>query len=475
MLHAFCQGLLASHTHAFFFLYLKTYEIDVIAYSLIESVISILLLLNPLYGFVTDRFKLFGRHKQSYLVVCGVVGSLIYFLVAMTAYRKISLGVIIAAHFLVDINNAFRTVVIDSICVISHKFHNEKVTSKKEKSTNSSLMLLYGSRVLGRVISVGFFGAVYNRFQNKYFFFVMGVAMTSMIISLFTKDPPLPSEPPQSSFKANVKESFEVIKKNRFVGLLLANGLAHASPEIEIGFHFFLISALNFSNSDFALKSLTTEMFLLLGVFLMGTLFKKTKRSLFLKICFLAYALWTLLLVYVLRFSEGSDEASPIVLVLSFTGVQALLEELRTVPVVGVFLEFSPKSQEGFFISLIYFFNSFSDIVSHSLGSLFVYLLSIKKDNFAHLPYLVLIHVLFALVSFVILTCSHVPDKLSQKKTQAVQPVTQDGSTFAGLGDAKVTDASEPDEPRPDVELTNLLDEDQFNEQVIFKDLVGGM
>lgn len=473
-----CQGLLASHTHAFFFLYIQSYGMTLLAYSVIESFITVLLLLNPLYGYVTDNFKFCGKRKKSYLIACGIIGTLCYLVIGLTAYVEISLWIVVSIHFMVDIINAFRTVVVDSLCVISHKFYNEQVSKKKHKSTNSSLMLLYGSRLLGRIISVGFFGAVYNYFQNKYFFFIMGVAFLTMVTSFMTKDPPIDAQTDKTSILQNISLSMKVIKENKFVGILTANAITHASPEVEIGLNYFLIAALGFSNSDFALKSLSTEMFLLLGILMMGTMFRKSKRSTFLKFGFFLYGIWTFVMVTIIREEQEDQLIPPIFLVIAYAGMLALFEEFRTVPVVGVFLEYAPKNLEGMFISLIYFFNNFATIISNSLGAFFIYWLNITKEDFSNLPILIGIHVCFALTAWLILLFSRVPDKANQKRdlqNQSHSLTQRDKSTNSNIPEQNDPEINEEEDVRNDMEMKTLLDEDHYNEQTLFKSQIKTM
>ena len=159
---AFCEGMIAAHHLSFFFLYTKHFQIDLLTYTIFESVVSILFCLNPILGYISDTFSICGSKKKSYLILVGLLSTVGYVLCGLSDVMKISVAVAFTIHFFIDLANAFRTVLLDSLCVILHNIHKYGVKNTTQKSSNSSVGLLFASRLFGKVISSILFGLVYH-------------------------------------------------------------------------------------------------------------------------------------------------------------------------------------------------------------------------------------------------------------------------------------------------------------------------
>jgi hypothetical protein len=162
ILLAFFEGLLSTHHLTFFFLYTKFFSLNLLTYTIFESILSVLFCLNPLYGYISDKFAFCGYKKKSYLIIMGIISTTGYLFVSQADNSSISVGVIFIVHFLIDMANSFRTVIIDSLCVILHNIHKFGIKHDGEKSSTSSIGLLFSSRLVGRVSSTVFFGLAYN-------------------------------------------------------------------------------------------------------------------------------------------------------------------------------------------------------------------------------------------------------------------------------------------------------------------------
>jgi len=162
---AFCEGMLASHHLTFFFLYTKHFKLDLLTYTIFESILSILFCFNPIFGYVSDRFAFLGCKKKSYLILVGLVSSLGYLFCAFNSYFEATIVAIFATHFIIDVANAFRTVLIDSLCVILHNICKFGIKTDNQPSSTSTVTLLFISRLSGKVISTVVFGLFYEHLQ----------------------------------------------------------------------------------------------------------------------------------------------------------------------------------------------------------------------------------------------------------------------------------------------------------------------
>ncbi len=159
---AFCEGMMAAHHLCFFFLYTKHFNVDLLTYTIFEAVVSVLFCLNPFFGYISDTFSFCGSKKKSYLVLVGLVSTIGYIFCGLSSVLKVSVGVVFAVHFIIDIANAFRTVLLDSLCVILHNIHKYGVKNTTQKSSSSSVGLLFASRLFGKVVSSMLFGLIYQ-------------------------------------------------------------------------------------------------------------------------------------------------------------------------------------------------------------------------------------------------------------------------------------------------------------------------
>ncbi len=188
------------------------------------------------------------------------------------------------------------------------------------------------------------------------------------------------------------------------------------SPSFHTAFQYYLTNSLHFSNLDFSLKSLASELFFFIGILLLNTVFKNTKRAKFLKIVCFLYIVTNMMLIPLLTILSTNDTIPPIAPVLFYTGLHAMFFEIFSLPVVGIFLEICPPNIEGFFMSLIFFMNNFSKNIGGFLGTVCIYLFQINSKDLAHLSSLIIIHFSFSFFGFCFLLVSYVPEKKTSNR-----------------------------------------------------------
>ena len=164
---AFCEGMLSTHHLAFFFLYTKHYHLDLLTYTIFECILHVLFYLNPVLGYISDTFSFLGYKKKSYLILVGFLGALGYFFCAVCDIMSASVGFIFAVNFVIELANAFRTVLLDSLCVILHNVQKYGLRQTQRKSSTSSVGLLFGCRLFGKVVSTILFGLLYNHIKIR--------------------------------------------------------------------------------------------------------------------------------------------------------------------------------------------------------------------------------------------------------------------------------------------------------------------
>jgi hypothetical protein len=164
VLLAFTEGLLSAHHLAFFFLYTKVFSLDLLTYSIFETILSILHCLNPIYGYISDTYSLFGTKKKSYMIIVGIISTIGYAYCGLCDVMHLSIGLVFLANFIIDMTNSFKTVLVDSLCVLLHNIHKFGITHENDQNSRSSVSLLYSSRLCGRIITMIIFGLSYSYF-----------------------------------------------------------------------------------------------------------------------------------------------------------------------------------------------------------------------------------------------------------------------------------------------------------------------
>jgi hypothetical protein len=160
-----CEGVLSTHTLPFYFLYLRVFRLDLLSYNMIENCAVLLLCLKPLLGFLTTRLRLFGSHLRNYLVLTGLLGMICYSLCANPDSLAISLPLLIALHLTIDLINACRSVLIDSLCVIAHNL--QKATPAAAACAAGSVTTLYGFRFCAKICFMSLFSLTYHTMANS--------------------------------------------------------------------------------------------------------------------------------------------------------------------------------------------------------------------------------------------------------------------------------------------------------------------
>lgn len=178
---------------------------------------------------------------------------------------------------------------------------------------------------------------------------------------------------------------------------------------------YFLRSVLNFTTGMFSIRSLTAELSFLFGILLLNTVFKSTSRGRFLRMTSVLYVLTHLSLIFVLFGVQKSDQTTGFAVILTWTGVNALLYEIFYLPIIGIFLEICPQNLEGFFMSMILLLNNFSKNVGQFLGTLCIYFMGITTTDFTQIYWLVFLNCVVLLAGVMVLVRAHIPEKPAKR------------------------------------------------------------
>lgn len=413
--HCAIEGLLSAHHMIFFFLYLRTYNLSVLTYSILENIVTMMVVFHPIYGYISDRFSLFGSRKKSYLILSGMIGTVGYCFVGLTSIGMLPFWSIVLAQLVIESSNSIRLVVVDAINISIHTFRNTEIKNQEQLSSNSALMTVFGVRLIARICSNAFFGFAYTYLGNSFFFCNAIVTLLSIIFSLFTVDLPSPPAKERPGLRQSISVAASTIKETGLQRLIISDFIVSLCPNIEAGLKYFYIGVFSFTNTDLSIRKLVQEACFLLGIFAMGTCLKDISRSWFLKLIYFSIAFWNLALILVIDYHDFFPISSS-VLAIGHSGIFSLLLEMKILPLMGIFMENCPKNLEGFFNSWIHLFNNVAIHIGGAFGSFLLYTLNISSSNFSNLGKVVYTRFAVYIVGCLLLLTATIPERKKKIK-----------------------------------------------------------
>jgi hypothetical protein len=241
----------------------------------------------------------------------------------------------------------------------------------------------------------------------------------------------------------NIQICIQTLIKSKLEKLLLSNSIIKMSPSFTTALNYYLTNVLLFTNLDFSIKQLTTELFFFVGIICLNTVFKNTKRGKFLRINGFGYVLTNLLVILMLYVLKAYPDIPAITLILVYTGFHSLFFEIFSLPIVSIFLEICPENLEGFFMSLIFFLNNFSRNVGTFLGTLCIYVLKMESTDLKHLTSLIVIHVSFGFVGLCLLMFSFIPDRKKAVDNEDIEEFDNNYLAYINTKDSIILDEAQ--------------------------------
>ena len=139
-----------TETLCFFILYIQIYKIDVLSYNVLQNAVAVLFCLNPLFGYITTKYKLFGTRIKFYMLLTGVVSTAFYCVLANQAELRIPLPLFIVMNLTIETINSFRSVLIDSLSVML--LNSDKEAIHIEGASVKIVTLLFSSRLISKLL-----------------------------------------------------------------------------------------------------------------------------------------------------------------------------------------------------------------------------------------------------------------------------------------------------------------------------------
>lgn len=158
-----CEGFLVGHNLPIYFIYIEVYSTDLLTYNMIENAVMLVFCLNPIIGYMTARYSFFGSRIKNYLILIGLFSCFFYFLCANATNFAIPLWGFVLVHLLIDLCNSFRSVMVDSLSVISHNL--KRHLPDHQDSSAKTVALLFGCRLSAKLTSLLVFTFIYGHLK----------------------------------------------------------------------------------------------------------------------------------------------------------------------------------------------------------------------------------------------------------------------------------------------------------------------
>lgn len=174
----FVQGILGLARLAISFFYKDEFQLDPATVAIVTGLGAAPWVVKPVYGFLSDTVPIFGYRRRSYLIICGLLGTVSWTALA-TIVKTPSMAV--AMVVLGSLGTACSDVVVDSIVV-------ERSRGEPQSTAGSLQSLCWASSAVGGIASAYFSGALVDAYGPRGVFgltalFPLMVSLSAVFIS----------------------------------------------------------------------------------------------------------------------------------------------------------------------------------------------------------------------------------------------------------------------------------------------------
>ncbi|CAM6082442.1 unnamed protein product [Calypogeia fissa] len=393
----FVQGILGLSRLAVSFFLKDDLHLDPAETALLTGVSTFPWLIKPLYGFISDGLPLFGYRRRSYLVLCGLLGTASWGLLATLVDDKYSAVLMI---LLSSLSVAFSDVVVDSMVV-------ERARGESQSTSGSLQSLCWGSSAIGGIVSAYFSGSFVETYGVRFVFGVTALLplITSAIAGLVREKPVtlLPKESvdgsgPESQFLEFIESSrkqigylWQTVKEPNILLPTLFIFLWQATPTSETAMFFFTTNKLGFGPEFLGRVRLVTSVASLAGV----ALYNQTLKDVPLwKMFFWTTSLGALLGFTQLLLVSGynrdlgiSDEW----FAMGDSLVLTVLGQVSFMPVLVLAAKLCPPGLEATLFATLMSISNGGGVAGGVLGAWLTDLLGVTSENFNNLAMLIVV------------------------------------------------------------------------------------
>lgn len=384
----FVQGILGLARLAVSFFLKEDLGLNPAQMSALTGIAALPWVIKPIFGFMSDSLPIFGYRRRPYLILSGLLGSIVWIMLGTIVDAPWSATV---SLLLISLSVAISDVIVDSLVV-------ERARKESLEKAGSLQSLTWGTSTLGGLITAYLSGWLLQRLSNQTIFVITAVfpLIVTMVAGLITENPvnqnyANKTDSKKFPIKQHSQELWKAFKQKSILFPVIFVFIWQATPNADSAFFFFTTNELGFGPEFLGLVRLVTSVAALVGIGLYQKFLKTVpfRRILGWSIVISSGLGMTMLLLvtHTNRMIGISDRWFS----LGDSLILTVMGEITFMPILVLSARLCPKGIEATLFALLMSILNLSGLISHELGALLTQWLRITQTNFDSLWILVII------------------------------------------------------------------------------------
>ncbi|XHU96582.1 MAG: folate/biopterin family MFS transporter [cyanobacterium endosymbiont of Rhopalodia gibba] len=384
----FVQGILGLARLAVSFFLKEDLGLNPAQMSALTGIAALPWVIKPIFGFMSDSLPIFGYRRRPYLILSGLLGSIVWIMLGTIVDALWSATV---SLLLISLSVAISDVIVDSLVV-------ERARKESLEKAGSLQSLTWGTSTLGGLITAYLSGWLLQRLSNQTIFVITAVfpLIVTMVAGLITENPVNQNYANKTGSKKfpirqHSQELWKAFKQKSILFPVIFVFIWQATPNADSAFFFFTTNELGFGPEFLGLVRLVTSVAALVGIGLYQKFLKTVpfRRILGWSIVISSGLGMTMLLLvtHTNRVIGISDRWFS----LGDSLILTVMGEITFMPILVLSARLCPKGIEATLFALLMSILNLSGLISHELGALLTQWLRITQTNFDSLWILVII------------------------------------------------------------------------------------
>jgi folate/biopterin transporter len=408
----FVQGILGLARLAVSFFLKDDLGLNPAQMSALTGVAALPWVIKPILGFISDSLPIFGYHRRPYLILSGLLGSIVWIMLGTVVDDLWSATV---SLLLISLSVAISDVIVDSLVV-------ERTRQESLKKAGSLQSLTWGTSTLGGLITAYISGWLLQHLSNKTIFVITAVfpLIVAMVAGLITEKSVNKNDANQTaskkfSIKQHSQEIWKAFKQKSILFPVVFIFIWQATPNADSALFFFITNDLGFGPEFLGLVRLVTSIAALVGIVLYQKFLKTVtfRRILGWSIVISSGLGMTMLLL--VTHANRAIGISDRWFSLGDNLILTVMGEITFMPILVLSARLCPRGIEATLFALLMSILNVSGLISHTLGALLTQWLRITQTNFDSLWILVIITNLSTLLPLPFLGCLPATDPQAEK------------------------------------------------------------
>ncbi|BBA79620.1 putative biopterin transport-related protein BT1 [cyanobacterium endosymbiont of Rhopalodia gibberula] len=384
----FVQGILGLARLATSFFLKEDLGLNPAQMSALTGIAALPWVIKPVFGFISDSLPIFGYRRRPYLILSGLLGSVVWIILGTIVDDPWSATV---SLLLISLSVAISDVIVDSLVV-------ERARKESLGKAGSLQSLTWGTSTLGGLITAYLSGWLLKHLSNQTIFvitavFPLIVAMVAGLITEKSVDQNYANKTASEKFpiKQHSQKVWKAFKQKSILFPVVFIFIWQATPNADSAFFFFTTNELGFGPEFLGLVRLVTSVAALVGIGLYQKFLKTVsfRRILGFSIVISSGLGMTMLLLvtHANRVIGINDRWFS----LGDSLILTVMGEITFMPILVLSARLCPKGIEATLFALLMSILNLSGLISHELGALLTQWLRVTQTNFDNLWILVII------------------------------------------------------------------------------------